>query len=251
MSRLGVFIASLITTLAGIACSGTVPPAATPQEPVPPAAPEVPAAPASSTAPSPAAGGDEAASEQEAGVAPTNDEGPATEEPETAAEEETSEPEQPAAPPPPPPLPSEVLVANGLAFLLDDPSSELKERLAEKCRQRLNDDDPAKLAECRTEERDRFGADVFVFKREAGGIRWIVYQRTRSVLKEVYRAQIKLVREEKDFFEIQPLVGSGNRYVFTNRGRIPVSMPSKHELVLHDPVYGKLIYRAKIGLVGR
>jgi hypothetical protein len=195
-------------------------------------------------------------------IGPTEDEGAAADEgPDVAAESDESpaadtDPEgqdlsPPPAPPTPPPLPSEALVADGVAYLLDDPGSELRDKLAEQCEAKVTDDDPARLAECRSKARDDFQADVFVFEKLPGGkIEWTIYQRAHSVLKEIYSAQVTLVDERQDGFRLRLGNAQGARPVFKGHGDVPFAMPSKNELVLDDPTYGRLVYRAKFGLVG-
>jgi hypothetical protein len=242
MSRPYLPVAATTAVLAAIACGRATQPAAAPAEPAPPPAKAPIAA-------EPAAGGAAAVEPSAAGAASDEEEGLGRV---GLDEVEADDPEEPEAAATPPPMPSELLVANGVAFLLDDPGSDLKERLTKKCEQRITEDHPEKIAECRSKERNKFGADVFVFRKQpGGGLRWQIYQRTGSILKEVYSARIELVDERETAFEIKPLDGSGNRHIFKGQHNVPVSMPSKHELVLEDPQYGKLIYRAKIGLVGK
>lgn len=231
--------------LAAAACGVSTPPAAAPTEDSPERM---------SPTPSPAAavtegvGGAAGGGLGDGGSAPT----------EPAADDGSGDPTGPDAvaapddPPAPPPMPRDVLVSDGVAFLLDDPGSGLKDALTERCRQQATQDDPAKLAACRAEARDEFAADVLVFKNQPdGAIRWIVYQRSGTVLKEVHSAEVELVGETATSFKLRSRGGQGTRPLYAGRGDVPVQMPSRHELVIDDPKYGRLVYRAKFGLVGR
>lgn len=165
-----------------------------------------------------------------------------------------SDPEQKASPPPAPPKPkpSEQLTS-AEAYLLNDPSSELAERLTEKCRERLAPpEDPAKLAQCRAEARDKFLADAFVFRRDGEGrVSWVIYQRRRSELTEIFTQPVSFIDETDEAVTLRPAGGGrGTRPVFKGRPDVRVYFERTGVLVLADPDYGKLVYHAKIGLIG-
>lgn len=211
--------------------AATAPAGADPRSDSTPADTEIPPAPAT-----PAPGATSEAPAETLSDAPQ----PAASAPPTATE-----------PPPPPPLPSEVLTAPRVAFLLDEPGSELKEHLTARCAAKIPEADLAERAACRQELRDEFTADVFVFRRApGGGIRWQIYQRQGSTLREVHAANVQLMDETPSSFSLRTLSAKGVRPIGQGQRELPLTMPTKNELVLADPEFGRLVYRAKFGLVG-
>src|SRR5512145_1434728 len=135
----GMQVGCVAAVLVVAACgSGTTSPSAPP-----PPAPALPDAvdetsiePGSSAAGArPTTPGHGGASTTADGDVPTAGEVPAT--------EEASPPSKSIGPPP---MPHELLTVSGIAFLLDDPSSDLKQELTEECERRATEQDPAEIA---------------------------------------------------------------------------------------------------------
>lgn len=179
---------------------------------------------------------------------------------ETAAESESeSEPEQAPAPAPEPepsgptrPA-SEVITEGDTDFLFDDSASALKEAVRQKCdAQAPEGSDPKVLADCRQKERDKFAGDVLSFQAtEGGAVTLIIYRRKGSRLDEVYRAPVVLKDQNPTTVQVSPKGGKGARPFLQAQREFTVQIPDNYSLVIEDPTLGKLVYRAKVGVVSR
>ncbi|MBN2197179.1 MAG: hypothetical protein JW751_30520 [Polyangiaceae bacterium] len=149
----------------------------------------------------------------------------------------------------PPTPPSELLTAEGVAFVLDWQASTPVLILTEKCEKRVGDD-PDALARCVESERKTFSADVLRFRKVGGQLRWTVYKRDKDRLQVVYSVPYTFT-DETDYSVSLLLQGKGTGYmpVMAQKSTIPLSFPSIYSIELNDPVWGSLVYTSKRGLV--
>lgn len=228
--RLGAQVASGVLALGLLTqCASEPPPPAAAPDP-----PPVAAAPEPSPAPAPVetAAASEPAPEPKAPPAP-------------APEPEPAAPTRPAG---------EIMTEGDTDFLFDDSASALKEAVRQKCEgEAAEGSDPKALADCRQKERDKFTGDVLSFQAasEDGPITLIVYRRKGSRLDEVYRAPVVLKDQSPTTVLVSPKGGKGARpFLYTQR-EFTVQVPDNYSLVIEDPTLGKLVYRAKVGVVAR
>ena len=204
------------------------PPEAAPTEP-PPSLPAEPA-------PVPSAPAEEP--EAESSVAETPE--PATPEPEP-------EPEAPSKPSKPP---TQVLTEADTDFLLDYPASSLKEAAQAKCREQAAD--PAQQAACLQKARDDFTGDVLSFRAAGDTVTWTIYRRAANRLDEVYTAKVKLTDAAESSVSVTPAgAAKGQRPFLRGQRELTFDVPDDYTLIVTDPALGKLVYRAKYGLVTR
>jgi hypothetical protein len=173
---------------------------------------------------------------------------------EPASSEAASETEEhkPAPPPPtsgPTAPPSETLTVRGVVFMLDYQASAVKAAHQEKCSKNA-EQDPAKLAECMKKEREGFRAGAMRFlKSPDGKVRWVVYRRQGETLKEIYAGRFEFTNETETSVTLKPKGGgSGARPLFRGRLEVTIGVPNTYRIVLDDPQYGELVYKARFGL---
>jgi hypothetical protein len=222
---------ALALILAGCAGKPAQPEAASAPPPAPsPSAAEPP--PAESAAPEPA--------EPDAGSAesaPAPSETPAEETPEPAPKLSRS--------------PINILIARDVAFMIDYANSGAKALAEQSCEPKASD--PAARAECMTKARDAFAADVLVFKQEEGGGRTTltIFKRKGSALSQVLVAGIEFKNETDNSVTIVFKGGEkGVRALFRNAGSAVITLPNEYSIEINDPLYGRLPYDAKVGLMG-
>jgi hypothetical protein len=152
-------------------------------------------------------------------------------------------------PAPPSKPPSELLLAEGVAFVLDWQNSTAKLVATEKCEKRVGDDTAA-VAQCVESERGKFAADVLRFRKIGGQLRWTIYKRNGSQLQVVYSVPI-LFADETDYSVSLQLQGKGNGYppIMSQERTVPITFPSEYSIELNDPIWGTLIYSSKRGIV--
>ena len=224
LARFGFCFFALGTALA--ACGAPTPtPAAPPAPPVAPPKPAPDAGVASEPAPPPAA----------VDTAPP----PAAEKkPEPEAEEKPSRP------------PIEILTSPDTAFLINYSGSAPLEVARKTCSEKGGTDDEA-IAKCMTDARAAFKPDVLRFKKDGSHWSCIVYKRDGSRLDEVYSARVDLTEDSPSSVKVK-FTGAekGMRPLLKSKRNIVIRVPNDYSFVLTDPELGRLVYEAKVGLIG-
>jgi hypothetical protein len=226
MVKSGFWVFALGAALA--ACGAPTPtPAAPPAPPVAPPTPELApdAGVASEPAPPPTA----------ADPAPP----PAPEKkPEPEAEEKPSRP------------PIEILTSPDTAFLINYSGSAPVEVARKTCSDKGGTDDEA-IAKCMNDARAAFKPDVLRFKKDGSHWSFIVYKRDGSRLDEVYSARVDLTEDSPSSVKVK-FTGAekGMRPLLKIKRDIVIRVPNDYSFVLTDPELGRLVYEAKVGLIG-
>lgn len=174
----------------------------------------------------------------------------------SAAEQDPAPPAAEPAPEPAPPEPKlsssprAIITASEVAFVINYPGSDPSQTAQQSCAEQAKDD-LAKLAACKSKARDEFLADVIHFKKsESGKWSWLVYKRKGSNLSEVYSAPIDFGEETDKTITVQIKGGEGTRPLFKGSPKFVVTVPNDYSIELQDPRLGRLVYDAKVGLVG-
>jgi hypothetical protein len=147
--------------------------------------------------------------------------------------------------------PSAILGTPSGAFIIDYNASAPKAAAEKTCAAEA-EDDATKKHECLQKARAAFVADVLRFKKSAQGKwTWTVYQRKGASLPEVYKGDIELTDESKTTIKIK-IKGtqSGKLPLFTRTKQGVITFPNDYSITLDDPQHGRLVYDAKVGLVG-
>jgi hypothetical protein len=146
--------------------------------------------------------------------------------------------------------PIEVLTGPNVAFIVDYQNSQPYEVAERTCDSEAGDDGGAR-AECMKKARAAFRADVLYFKKDAQGRFWLtVYERKGSALPELFKARVEFADETANSVSVRLKEEKGTRPILVGAGKITVSVPNDYALELNDPKFGKLVYGAKVGLVG-
>jgi hypothetical protein len=158
------------------------------------------------------------------------------------------------APEPAPKLssaPKAILTASDVAFVINYPSSDPSQAAQTMCTEQAKDD-PAKFGACKMKARDEFLADVIHFKKTEGTEKWqwFVYKRKGSALSEVYSGPIEFGEETDRTIAVTLKGGEGTRPIFKGATKMVVTVPNDYSIEVSDAKYGKLVYDAKVGLVG-
>ncbi len=201
------------------ACGGSTPPKAGTAEPTPPASarPEAKPAPAASSQPEPAAS--------------------------------TAPPEAPEASKPSRP-PIDTITAPKVAYVIDYSSSAPAEAAEKRCSQ--FQDKPEARAACMKKERSEFVADVLQFKKDAKDkVTWSTYRRHGETLFLVHHTPVELTDATESSVTVV-ITGDdkGPRALFPQKKKFVVRVPNDYSIELDEPFLGKLVYDAKIDIVG-
>lgn len=143
--------------------------------------------------------------------------------------------------------PIDVLTGPNVAFIVDYPNSQPHEAAERACESEAAE----KRGECMQKARAAFRADVLYFKKDAQGRFWLtVYERKGSALPELFKARVEFSDETASSVTLRLKDEKGTRPIFAGAGKIVVSVPNDYGLELNDPKHGRLVYGAKVGLVG-
>ena len=228
----------LVCTLTIVACAGS---AATPPTSPTTAEPR----------PSEPVIGNEAGSNNAAAAAAAKPPPPVTPpEPQAATAAEPKREPVPEAEEKPSRLPVEVLTSPDTAFQINYPNSAPVERARKACSERAGSDDEA-IAKCMSDARSAFRADVLRFKRD--GNRWacVIYKREGSRLDEVYSGRVELTESSPSSVKLTfTSAEKGVRPLFKSKREGSLRVPNDYSFVLEDPELGRLVYEAKVGLLG-
>jgi hypothetical protein len=146
--------------------------------------------------------------------------------------------------------PTEILLGANVAFLVDYAASQPHETAESSCDAEAGDDAAAR-AECMKKARAAFRADVLEFEKDAQGKLWLtVYERKGSTLPELYKARFEFGEETPSAVTLRLKEEKGTRPFFAGTRQILVSVPSDYGIELADPKLGRLVYGAKVGLLG-
>ena len=150
-------------------------------------------------------------------------------------------------------LASEVLTAPKVAFVIDYPSSEAKEKAEAACAKDPKTEDPAAKNACLQKARNQFRADVLLFhKDKKDHITLTIYKRNESALSEVFVAPVAFANVTAHSVQLKfKGGGSGQRPIFKSVASPTLSLPNDYSIEIDDAEYGKLRYDAKVGFVDK
>lgn len=197
------------------------------------------------------------------GIAACGGSQPPAEEPEaeSAAEPSAAEPARPEPktevaekPKPAPeremPKPKEILTAPDVVFMFSMNGSDLLKEAEERC-DKLSKGDAKKRASCLTKERGEVEAHGFQFLKEGETWYWLTVRRRGGTLTNLHKIPIEFVDQRSNSIGLKPI----GRDEGTQRGRgapgdTTVEIPNEYQIVIMDPKRGKMVYEAKLGLIG-
>lgn len=221
-----------VLCLIGVGLAACAPPPASPPPTVATPKPEPPAAVDAGSASAPSA----PAPTLTADIAPP-----------PPAPERKSEPEAEEKPSRPP---IEILTSPETAFQINYSGSAPLEVARKACTAKAGADDEA-IAKCMTEARAAFKPDVLRFKKDGSHWSCVVYKRDGSRLDEVYSARVDLSEASPSSVKLKfSGAEKGTRPLLKIKREIVVKVPNDYSFVLEDPDLGRLVYEAKVGLVG-
>lgn len=183
---------------------------------------------------------------------------PPAEEPEAKSATEAPKVEAPAEPPAAAvstetrakPKPKEILTAPDVVFMFSMNGSDLLKQAEERCDEKSGGD-AKKRAECLSKERDEVEAHGFQFLKEGDRWYWLTVQRKRGKLTVLHKLPIEFVDQRRESIGVKPI----GKDEGTLRGRgapgeTTIEIPNEYQIVVTDPKRGKMVYEAKLGLIG-
>lgn len=188
-----------------------------------------------------------AATEEEtdaaASEAPDSEESPEKEEAKETADSSTSGPAFKRTP-------KDIVTAPDVVFMFSFNESDVRTRAEEHCDSRAKDD-PKKRADCMSKEKSKIDSDGMQFKLEKDRWYWLTIRRKGKTLVSLHKIPVEFTNETDNSIVLKP-VGKDEG---TLRGRgapgeTKVEVPNDYQIILNDSKHGKMVYEAKVGLIG-
>lgn len=137
---------------------------------------------------------------------------------------------------------TDILTAEETVFVLRFADSEPGKRAEETCDKRFRDN-PKKYNACMNKAAEKVRGNTLTFKKDVDGT-WVftTYDKRGTSLKKLKSVKFEISEEKGNIVKLKLLSGS--------KGELQVEVPNDYSIAIEDPKHGKLVYEAKIGIVG-
>lgn len=144
----------------------------------------------------------------------------------------------------------DVVTAPDVVFMFSFNESDVAKGAEERCDARAKDD-PKKRAECMSKEKSKITADGMQFLQEKDRWYWLTIRRKGKTLVNLHKLPVEFADEADTSITLKP-VGKDEG---TQRGRgapgeTKLEVPNDYQIVIQHPTHGKMVYEAKVGLIG-
>lgn len=172
---------------------------------------------------------------------------------EPAASEAPATGAEPESPPADEPFrlvrtPKDIVTAADTSFVSNLSVSEAYEQIERQCEGTAGED-MKQRTECLRHARDKYGTKVVRFVNKRGAWWWVTYERRGNQLVTLHKIPFSFGDETEQTVTLLP---TGKDEGLAPLGSVPrkvtVTVPNEYSIELKDPVYGSVVYEAKIGI---
>jgi hypothetical protein len=144
----------------------------------------------------------------------------------------------------------DIVTGPDVVFMFSFNESDVKKEAEERCDKKAKDD-PKKRAECMTKEKDKIEADGMQFKLEKDRWYWLTIRRKGKVLVNLHKLPIEFDQDSDHSIVLKPVgKDEGTLRGKGAPGETKVEVPNDYQIVITDPTHGRMVYEAKLGLLG-
>jgi hypothetical protein len=144
----------------------------------------------------------------------------------------------------------DIVTAPDVVFMFSFNESDVKKDAEERCDKKAKDD-PKKRAECMTKEKNKIEADGMQFKQEKDRWYWLTIRRKGKVLVNLHKLPIEFEQDSDHSIVLKPVgKDEGTQRGKGAPGETKVEVPNDYQIVITDPKHGRMVYEAKLGLLG-
>jgi hypothetical protein len=143
----------------------------------------------------------------------------------------------------------DILLAPEVVFMFSFNDSDAKKEAEEKCEKSVKD--PKKKNECVAKARKKFdNADGYRFEKDGETWVWHTVRKQGTKLVSIHKIVVEI--EEKDKTVILKPTGrdKGTKPWGNPPRQVKFDVPNDYQITQDDPKQGKLVYEAKIGILG-
>ncbi len=143
------------------------------------------------------------------------------------------------------------LIAPDVVFMYSFNESDAKEKAEKTCEEKTKGDHE-KQAACMANAQKKFGADGYHFEQDdAGKWWWETVKVKNGTIVYLHRVPIEFGKETDETVEVKV---TGKDEAKGAKGYVPnevtFSVPNAYQIVQTDPDDGKIVFEAKLGLLG-
>jgi hypothetical protein len=136
-------------------------------------------------------------------------------------------------------------------FMYSFNESDAKEKAEKACGEKSKGNQ-AKQAACMTAAQKKFGADGYHFTQDdSGKWYWEIVQVKSGVVHKLHRLPIEFGSETETSIEVKVV---GKDEAKGAKGSVPsevkFEVPNSYQIIQNDPDQGKIVFEAKLGLLG-
>jgi hypothetical protein len=146
----------------------------------------------------------------------------------------------------------DIITAPDVSFVLAFANSEAGEKAEKACSEKSKDN-AKKQNQCMAKARKEILEDIMHFSKDKSEKWWwTVSHMVGQKLKTFHKVQIEFADEKSDSIAIK-LVGKdrGTKPWKNPPSKVTIGVPNEFSIEIKDPTHGKLVYEAKIGIVGK
>ena len=147
--------------------------------------------------------------------------------------------------------PKDILLAPEVVFMFSFNDSDPKKEAEEKCSKTAKDD-PKKQNECLAKARKKFdNADGFRFEKDDKDTWWWHTVRKQGAkLVSVHKIPVEIEEKEKSVVLKPSGRDKGTKPWANPPKQVVFDVPNDYQITQDDPKHGKLVYEAKVGILG-
>jgi hypothetical protein len=143
------------------------------------------------------------------------------------------------------------ITTEGAVFMYSFNESDAKGKAEKACNEKTKGDS-AKQAICMTAAQKKFGADGYHFTQDdSGKWYWEIVKINNGVVTNLHRLPIEFAKEDEKSIQVKVI---GKDEAKGAKGYVPsevtFEVPNSYEIIQSDPDEGKIVFEAKLGLMG-
>jgi hypothetical protein len=149
-----------------------------------------------------------------------------------------------------PRTPKDIVTAPDVLFMFSFNDSDMKKDAEEKC-EKSSKGDGKKNADCMAKARKKVDHDGMGFAQDkSGGWVWTTIKRNGNVLVTLHKVPIEFGEETKNSITIKTTGKDTGKKPKTPPAKLVLEVPNDYQIAVKDASSGRMVYEAKIGIVG-
>jgi len=146
--------------------------------------------------------------------------------------------------------PRDIVTAPDTIFMFSFNQSDVMQKAEKECEEKSKGD-AKKNADCMAKEKAKIQVDGVALKEENGKWYFLKIRRKGQVLVNLSKIPVEFADETGNSVVLKPTGKDQGTAPKAVPDSITLEVPNDYQIVLTDPELGKLVYEAKIGIVGQ